>query len=88
MVGANTSERNWKGITIAICVILLILCGVAVSVVILTPEDDGPRVKGRRFAIEHILDPEFVPRRFNGTWISGTKNDLTVRKAKATLEGL
>ena len=72
LVGATTSERNWKGITIAIGVILLVLCGVAISVVILTPEDLGPRVKGTRFTINHILDHKLLPRRFNGSWISGT----------------
>jgi len=71
LVGSPTNDRNWKGITIAIGVILLVLCGVAIAVVIMTPPDTGPRVKGMRFTIKHILDSKVMPRRFNGTWISG-----------------
>ena len=74
LVGATASERNWKGITIAIGVILLVLCGVAISVRILTPPDLGPRVKGTKFTINHILDHKLLPRRFNGSWISGNCN--------------
>ena len=71
LVAASPSQRNWKGITIAICVILLILASVAVSVVILTPPEEGPRVKGDRFRIDHILDRKFSAPPFNGSWISG-----------------
>eukprot|EP00095_Tigriopus_kingsejongensis_P005245 maker-scaffold353_size198981-snap-gene-0.31 protein:Tk05245 transcript:maker-scaffold353_size198981-snap-gene-0.31-mRNA-1 annotation:"dipeptidyl aminopeptidase-like protein 6" len=83
LVASDTDNKNWKGITIAILVILVILCGVAVSVVILTPpaEDDGNR--GRPFEIADILDPRFVPRTFNGSWISD--NEIVFRDAQ---EGL
>ena len=71
MVAASPNQRNWKGIIIALCCIATILAIVAVSVVILTPEPQEPRVKGERFQISHILDPIFNPSGFNGTWISG-----------------
>ena len=72
LVASDADQKNWKGITIAILVILVILCGVALSVVLLTPDkvDDGSG--GTPFEIEHVLDRKFVPRRFNGSWISGT----------------
>ena len=72
LVAASPNQRNWKGIIIALCCILLILASVAVSVVILTPPEQEPRVKGSRYQIEHVLDPKFNPPGFNGTWISGT----------------
>jgi len=37
----------------------------------MTPPDTGPRVKGERFTIRSILDKKYMPRKFNGTWISG-----------------
>lgn len=73
LVGSSSSDRNWKGIAIAIGVIILVLCGVGISVVLMTPPDSGPRVKGLRFSIKHILDYKFKPRKFNGTWVSGMK---------------
>ena len=70
-MAADPGQKNWKGILIAILVIGIILAGVAVSVVILTPPDDGNGIKGQKFSIEHIQDPKFLPRQFNGSWISG-----------------
>ena len=75
-MAASPNQRNWKGIIIALCCIATILAIVAVSVVILTPEPQEPRVKGERFQISHILDPIFNPSGFNGTWISGRTPSL------------
>ena len=72
LVAASPNQRNWKGISIAIFVIVAILASVAISVYIMTPEEEEPRVSGSRFGIEHILDQRFSPQGFNGSWISGT----------------
>ena len=71
-MAANPSQKNWKGISIAVFVIIMVLASVAVSVVIMTPEDEGPRVVGARIGLDHILSPNFVPRALNATWKSGT----------------
>ena len=70
-MAASPDQRNWKGITIALLVILVILAAVGISVVLLTPEEEPPRVRGHRFQIEHILDRRFNPGGFPGNWISG-----------------
>lgn len=70
LVAANPSDKNWKGIVISIVVISMVLGSVALSVFILTPMEDGPRVRGERFTINHILDPSYMPRRFNASWVS------------------
>ncbi|XP_013144764.1 PREDICTED: prolyl endopeptidase FAP, partial [Papilio polytes] len=49
----------------------LVLALIVTSVVLLTPPDEGPRVKGRRFRIQDLLTDDLVPVRWNGTWISG-----------------
>ena len=77
-MAASPNQRNWKGIIIALCCIGLILATVAMSVVILTPPEQEPRVKGERFQISHILDPIFNPSGFNGTWISGRTSSLNI----------
>jgi len=70
-VVANVTDRNWKGIIIAVLVISSVLALIVTSVVLLTPPDEGPRVKGRRFELEDIFSPDFQPLRLNGSWISG-----------------
>ena len=71
LVAAVPSQRNWKGMAIAILVILGVIGLVALSVVIVTPPDPGPRLRGRRIELLDILDGKLKPRYFNGTWISG-----------------
>merc|ERR1712223_1907202 len=73
LVAAVPSQRNWKGMAIAILVILGVIGLVALSVVIVTPPDPGPRLRGRRIELLDILDGKLKPRYFNGTWISGSK---------------
>ena len=68
---STPNQRNWKGIIIAVLVICFVLGMIITSVLLLTPPDQGPRVKGERITIDQILNSEFQIRRFNGTWISG-----------------
>ena len=71
LVTANTEDRNWKGIIVAVVVICTILALIVTSVILLTPPDEGPRVRGRRFELDDIFGPKFQPLRSNGTWVSG-----------------
>ncbi|XP_048000890.1 dipeptidyl aminopeptidase-like protein 6 [Leguminivora glycinivorella] len=71
LVVGNATQRNWRGILIALLVIVAVLALIVTSVVLLTPPDEGPRVKGRRLRIQDLLSEELVPVRWNGTWISG-----------------
>ncbi|XP_037874079.1 inactive dipeptidyl peptidase 10 isoform X1 [Bombyx mori] len=71
LVVGGPNQRNWRGILIALLVIVAVLALIVTSVVLLTPPDEGPRVKGRRFRIQDLLNNELEPIRWNGTWISG-----------------
>ncbi|KAM3956726.1 LOW QUALITY PROTEIN: dipeptidyl peptidase 10 [Aphomia sociella] len=71
LVVGGPNQRNWRGILIALLVIVAVLALIVTSVVLLTPPDEGPRVKGRRLRIQDILSDDLVPVRWNGTWISG-----------------
>ncbi|XP_045762120.1 dipeptidyl aminopeptidase-like protein 6 isoform X1 [Maniola jurtina] len=71
LVVGSPNQRNWRGILIALLVIVAVLALIVTSVVLLTPPDEGPRVKGRRLKIQDLLTEELVPARWNGTWISG-----------------
>nr|XP_049701899.1 inactive dipeptidyl peptidase 10 isoform X1 [Helicoverpa armigera]XP_049701900.1 inactive dipeptidyl peptidase 10 isoform X2 [Helicoverpa armigera] len=71
LVVGGPNQRNWRGILIALLVIVAVLALIVTSVVLLTPPDEGPRVKGRRLRIQDLLTEELTPVRWNGTWISG-----------------
>ena len=49
----------------------MVLASVAIAVKIKTPPEEGPRVLGDRISVSHILNPDYRPRHFNGSWISG-----------------
>ncbi|CAG7816853.1 unnamed protein product [Allacma fusca] len=70
-VDEDEEQKNWKGIIIAIVCIVTLLSLIITSVIILTPPDEGPRVKGRRFELEDIFNPLHHPLQNNGTWGSG-----------------
>ncbi|KAJ0171535.1 hypothetical protein K1T71_013085 [Dendrolimus kikuchii] len=72
LVVGGPNQRNWRGILIALLVIVAVLALIVTSVVLLTPPDEGPRVKGRRLRIQDLLTDELKPIRWNGTWISGS----------------
>lgn len=38
---------------------------------LLTPPDEGPRVKGQRIKLQDIVDGDYVPLHVNGTWLGG-----------------
>lgn len=80
---ATPNQRNWKGIIIALLVICFVLGMIVTSVLLLTPPDDGPRVKGRRFELEDILGNDFKIHGFNGSWISD--NELVFKDATGGL---
>ncbi|XP_076766360.1 dipeptidyl peptidase 10 isoform X1 [Xylocopa sonorina] len=71
LVSANPNQRNWRGILIALLVIVAVLALIVTSVVLLTPPDEGPRVRGARLKLSEVLSGELTPLLFNGSWVSG-----------------
>ncbi|EDW76193.2 uncharacterized protein Dwil_GK14793 [Drosophila willistoni] len=69
LVSSNPNQRNWRGIFIALLVIIIVLALIVTSVVLLTPPDEGPRVKGQRIKLQDIVDGLYMPQRANGSWI-------------------
>ncbi|XP_012217844.1 inactive dipeptidyl peptidase 10 isoform X2 [Linepithema humile] len=70
LVSANPNQRNWRGILIALLVIVAVLALIVTSVALLTPPDDGPRVRGARLRLSEVLSGELTPLLFNGSWTS------------------
>ncbi|XP_025073076.1 inactive dipeptidyl peptidase 10 isoform X3 [Pogonomyrmex barbatus] len=70
LVSTNPNQRNWRGILIALLVIVAVLALIVTSVALLTPPDDGPRVRGTRLRLSEVLSGELSPLLFNGSWAS------------------
>ncbi len=70
-MASDSDQKNWKGMGIATLFIAFILLCVLAAVVILTPEENDDGLGGRRLEIADLLDASLVPRKFNGSWISG-----------------
>lgn len=68
LVSANPNQRNWRGILIALLVIVAVLALIVTSVALLTPPDEGPRVQGARLRLSEVLSGELTPLVFNGSW--------------------
>ncbi|XKL59368.1 hypothetical protein PGB90_000384 [Kerria lacca] len=72
LVSITPNERNWRGICIALLVIVAVLALILFFIVLLSPPYEGPFNPGIKFTIDHITGSEFKSSSFNGTWISGT----------------
>ncbi|XP_076344398.1 dipeptidyl peptidase 4-like isoform X2 [Tachypleus tridentatus] len=70
LVSSGQDERDWRGIGIALLVIILVSALIVTAIFLLSPGYQGSRVKGPRLNLIEVLDGSLTPRKFNGTWMS------------------
>lgn len=75
-MASTPNVRNWRGMLIALLVIVAVLGLILFSIVLLSPPDEGPRVTGTKFTLDHITGSLFKTSPFNGSWVSGKCRQL------------
>ncbi|XP_046802103.1 venom dipeptidyl peptidase 4 isoform X1 [Lucilia cuprina] len=73
LVAISPERRNWRGIFIALLVIAAVFSLIIFSIFLLSPEDEGLRIRGSRLTLSDILGKRFQWKPFNGTWHSDTE---------------
>lgn len=70
LVISSPNERNWRGIFIALLVIIAVLGLIVFSIVLVSPPEEGPRNRGVKPTLEDIILKLPPPAKFIGSWLS------------------
>ncbi|KAG8180137.1 hypothetical protein JTE90_028724 [Oedothorax gibbosus] len=79
----NEETHNWKGILISLVAIAAISSVILLSIFLLTPQNFGDLQLGAKIQLAEIVQNQFKPRLFNGSWNSD--EDLVYREKEGHL---
>ncbi|XP_070569513.1 inactive dipeptidyl peptidase 10-like isoform X8 [Ptychodera flava] len=84
LVGSNPTQRNWRGIIIALLVIIVIISCVAVAVKLSAPDLEFGTLN--KFTFEDMFDADMKARLVSGAWVtSETEEAFAYRDEKGDL---
>ncbi|BFZ22013.1 hypothetical protein BsWGS_25052 [Bradybaena similaris] len=70
LVGTSAQQRNWRGIAIALLVILIVCALIITAVIIATPREDLENL-GEKFTFDDYINGQLRPAAFHPQWIPG-----------------
>ncbi|XP_053385534.1 dipeptidyl peptidase 4-like isoform X2 [Mercenaria mercenaria] len=68
LVGHTVQQRNWKGIVIALVVIIVVCALIVATIILISPNGDEEGTKAK-FTFEDFIDNKYAPRSFSYKWI-------------------